>query len=438
MINAGIFAQKNRIFPFFDQCNINTLPTIDWGLVESIDPISLSISNDKIVLEKLNHQIMNSVVFPYDRPEKISKIFHLIQVLIGFLNNSIKKLKRANKSIIRENKRLKKEAITVKNQSKYVCPICEKVFVSFVALDNHFIRRHRGLQRDGKSKKNEIHSNSQTQKVDIIQQRISTVETKIDDLKSTIMKKDVFGQTVPDMRKWDKMNDLRTISTSPKKEKREKRMKISSPHIHSIPKNASMDMNINMIPKPDINHINRAANLIVSSDSGEVDFDKLILETKTSPKRIIKTHYTEKSSPQTHQAKREIPLEVPKTIVSPKKPLSIQTMKPDSPPKRRNLPGKTIQTGLIEDDSWSSGYQMTNGKNTVSFKPKITNYPESPVHGSNIKKVNSFSSDLPSPVNVKSWKPQSVDPSHQLEIIDESPVIFNNVHELPDFDSNEI
>lgn len=118
--------------------------SIDWDLIQTIDPISLRSPNGIESMKLIAQQFLQATTVPLGNPALILKLLQVLQVIIGYLCTSYDDFTELIKQKELENHNLK-EILENETQNIIIgaqCPACNKVFKSAFFLDKHIIKSH--------------------------------------------------------------------------------------------------------------------------------------------------------------------------------------------------------------------------------------------------------------------------------------------------------
>lgn len=122
--------------------------SIDWNLVETIDPVSLRTPEGISSMKILVQQFLQATTVPLENPGLILKLLQILQVIIGYLITSQDKSTELLKKKTLENQKLKKQIEESNSKNVIVatqCPICNKLFESLPFLDKHIKNSHQNI-----------------------------------------------------------------------------------------------------------------------------------------------------------------------------------------------------------------------------------------------------------------------------------------------------
>ena len=108
---------------------------LDWNLIDQVDPLFLKTAQGIATMRILCQQFLRATSVPLNQPERILKLFQILQVTIGYLCSTQDRLNA------------KVQELTMDHQDivgviGLQCPICMKVFEALPFLDKHIFKRH--------------------------------------------------------------------------------------------------------------------------------------------------------------------------------------------------------------------------------------------------------------------------------------------------------
>lgn len=121
--------------------------SIDWSLIQTIDPIYLRSSRGIDSMKLIAQQFLCATTVPIENQTLILKLLQVLQVIVGYLCTSQDNFAEQLKEKEIENQKLK-EIIDKKSQDFIIgvqCPVCNKLFKSIFFLDKHILKSHQNM-----------------------------------------------------------------------------------------------------------------------------------------------------------------------------------------------------------------------------------------------------------------------------------------------------